>query len=55
MFLASRGFIEKVFYCQITDKASKTLRRYHCEEISHPKKIRISILSIEKTKKNENN
>ena len=26
LFLASRGFIDKVFYCQITDKASKSLR-----------------------------
>jgi dolichol kinase len=34
MFLASRGFIEKVFYCQITDKASKTLRRYYCDRKS---------------------
>ena len=31
MFLASRGFINKVFYCQITDKASKSLRRYYCD------------------------
>ena len=26
LFLASRGFIDKVLYCQITDKASKSLR-----------------------------
>jgi hypothetical protein len=26
MFLASRGFIDKVLYCQITDKASESLR-----------------------------
>jgi hypothetical protein len=26
LFLASRGFIDKIFYCQITDNASKSLR-----------------------------
>ena len=34
VFLASRGFIDKVFYCQITDKASKSLRRYYCDRKS---------------------
>jgi hypothetical protein len=34
LFLASRGFIDKVFYCQITDKASKSLRRYYCDRKS---------------------
>ena len=34
LFLASRGFIDKVYYCQITDKASKSLRRYYCDRKS---------------------
>jgi hypothetical protein len=34
VFLASRGFIDKVFYCQITDTASKSLRRYYCDRKS---------------------
>jgi hypothetical protein len=34
VFLASRGFINKVLYCQITDKASKSLRPYYCDQKS---------------------
>jgi hypothetical protein len=32
--LLDKGFIDKVFYCQITDKASKSLRRYYCDRKS---------------------